>query len=657
MLDLAFDLQETSRARLPDHHDRRAGRAGGEAARRHAERAGLSVLAAAWDDGVRRRGRAVPPAARRLRGGVGGLYLAPLRAGRCPTARCRSPAFRRYLVQDYLFLIHFARAKALAVFKAESLEAMRDKAAAIAAILRRDAAAPRATAPNGASSEAAVRADAGSGRDGELHPLRDRPRPRRRHPRPRSGARALHGGLWRGGAAHPGRPARARRRATPTRAGSIPMPAEDYQALARGRRGADRRARARAMAATARFALLAADFAEAARLEARFWQQGLDARRGMRDPRRHVRRRGQQRRRRPAAGAGARGGRRHAAALRPRRRDGSRRAPAAPGRTSTTRAASPTARHPALRAGPRGALPRRGDRGLRRQPTPRGETPIPCIRCNQTVKFQRPGGAGPRPRLRGAGHRPLRPPRRGAGRRRSCTAPPTPRATRATSCSPPRRTQLAFSPLPARRLAGQGGGAGRGGAARPARSRRSRTARTSASSPPAATTRWWRASARMRRSRARSCTSTAGCSAGTRASRATRWGRGAASAWRRGTGEQPLYVAALDAARRRVVVGAARGAAAGRGRGRRGELAVPAARRRRFACEVKLRAREAPQPATAAWDADAGLLRVRPAAPAIAAPGQACVLYDGDRVLGGGFIRAAAARRGAAAIDTAGTAA
>jgi uncharacterized protein (TIGR03643 family) len=44
-------------------------------------------------------------------------------------------AFQHYLIQDYLFLIHFARAKALAVLKGESLAAMRDKAAAVLAIL------------------------------------------------------------------------------------------------------------------------------------------------------------------------------------------------------------------------------------------------------------------------------------------------------------------------------------------------------------------------------------------------------------------------------------------------------------------------------------------------------------------------------------------
>jgi thiaminase/transcriptional activator TenA len=44
-------------------------------------------------------------------------------------------AFRRYLVQDYLFLIEFARAYALAVYKAPTLEDMRAAAAAVSAIL------------------------------------------------------------------------------------------------------------------------------------------------------------------------------------------------------------------------------------------------------------------------------------------------------------------------------------------------------------------------------------------------------------------------------------------------------------------------------------------------------------------------------------------
>jgi tRNA-specific 2-thiouridylase len=57
-------------------------------------------------------------------------------------------------------------------------------------------------------------------------------------------------------------------------------------------------------------------------------------------------------------------------------------------------------------------------------------------------------------------------------------------------------------------------------------------------------------------------------------------------------------------------------------------------------CHVKLRAREAPQPAAVQafrqgppWEA-----LVRLEVPALAAPGQACVFYDGARVLGGGFI-------------------
>jgi tRNA-specific 2-thiouridylase len=69
------------------------------------------------------------------------------------------------------------------------------------------------------------------------------------------------------------------------------------------------------------------------------------------------------------------------------------------------------------------------------------------------------------------------------------------------------------------------------------------------------------------------------------------------------------------------------------------------------ACQVKLRARETPQAATVsgtAWGAEVHL-----AAPALPAPGQACVFYDGDRILGGGFIRRPDA---AATVDAAGDA-
>jgi thiaminase/transcriptional activator TenA len=43
--------------------------------------------------------------------------------------------FRRYLVQDYLFLIHFARAYALAVVKADDLAGMRSAAATLTALI------------------------------------------------------------------------------------------------------------------------------------------------------------------------------------------------------------------------------------------------------------------------------------------------------------------------------------------------------------------------------------------------------------------------------------------------------------------------------------------------------------------------------------------
>ena len=120
-------------------------------------------------------------------------------------------------------------------------------------------------------------------------------------------------------------------------------------------------------------------------------------------------------------------------------------------------------------------------------------------------------------------------------------------------------------------------------------------------------------------------------------------------------GEAPLFVAAIDAPRRRVVV-------APRAALPRAEVEVaevnwlgppPPAAGPPLRCRVKLRAREAPQPAAVAWDGV--VARLRPDATAVAAPGQAAVFYDGDRVLGGGFVRAG--RGAAGAVDSPGAAA
>jgi tRNA-specific 2-thiouridylase len=106
-----------------------------------------------------------------------------------------------------------------------------------------------------------------------------------------------------------------------------------------------------------------------------------------------------------------------------------------------------------------------------------------------------------------------------------------------------------------------------------------------------------------------------------------------------GGAQERLFVTALDAPRRRVVVGPR--AALPQTEVEAGEVnwlvAPPAAPIR---VQAKLRGREAPHGATASWDAATGLLRLVLDAPNVVAPGQACVLYDGDRVLGGGVLRA-----------------
>ena len=61
---------------------------------------------------------------------VGHDFVRRLGDGSLPEA-----CYRHYLVQDYLFLVHFARAYALAVYKSDTLEDMRQAAATLDALI------------------------------------------------------------------------------------------------------------------------------------------------------------------------------------------------------------------------------------------------------------------------------------------------------------------------------------------------------------------------------------------------------------------------------------------------------------------------------------------------------------------------------------------
>lgn len=111
---------------------------------------------------------------------------------------------------------------------------------------------------------------------------------------------------------------------------------------------------------------------------------------------------------------------------------------------------------------------------------------------------------------------------------------------------------------------------------------------------------------------------------------------------RRGLGiasDQPLYVVRLDPATRRVVVGPE--AALGKRRVRLrdvnwlGERPLSA---QGVALSVKIRSAHGPAPATVFAGPDGGAEVVFDTPERAVAPGQACVFYDGTRLLGGGFI-------------------
>src|SRR6202521_3507409 len=74
----------------------------------------------------------------RLRAAAGAIWPAYTRHGfvlRLARGDLPEAAFRRYLVQDYLFLLRFARAWGLAVYKSETLAEMRRAQSLVAATL------------------------------------------------------------------------------------------------------------------------------------------------------------------------------------------------------------------------------------------------------------------------------------------------------------------------------------------------------------------------------------------------------------------------------------------------------------------------------------------------------------------------------------------
>ena len=277
--------------------------------------------------------------------------------------------------------------------------------------------------------------------------------------------------------------------------------------------------------------------------------------------------------------AGLRRRRRHPAALRPWRRGREEgrllRRPGHPRRPPGRRAA----RHPALRARLREPLPRRGDGGLRRRLPARRDAGA-LHRLQPHGQVPRPAADRARPRRRGAGHRPLCPPRDGRGGAGAAPRRRSRRATRAISCSPPRPSSSTscasrWAACPRARRA-------RWPSASTWRWPTSPTARTSASCPTATTPRVVQKLRPEAPSRARSSTSTAGVlgrhdgivryTVGQR--------RGLALGERNGTDNEPLYVVKLEPETRRVVVGPRSCARPQRDRALRPELARPRLRRR-----------------------------------------------------------------------------
>jgi len=197
-------------------------------------------------------------------------FVAQLGAGTLPEA-----AFRRYLVQDYRFLIHFGRAYALAVYKSDTLADMRAAAAGMRAILDDEmdlhvefcrgwglTPADLEAAPEDGPTLAYTRYVLETGLRGDVLDLHTALAPCI------VGYAEIGAALAEEGTAmHAGHPYRA----------WVGMYAgDDYQAVARDHVTLlDRLWHTRA--GDGRFEALSRIFGEATRLEADFWQMGLDA--------------------------------------------------------------------------------------------------------------------------------------------------------------------------------------------------------------------------------------------------------------------------------------------------------------------------------------------------------------------------------------------
>ena len=185
-------------------------------------------------------------------------------------------AFRHYLAQDYLFLIHFARAYALAAYKADDLADMRAAAATMTALLDVEmrmhveycagwglTEADMAAVPEDPACVAYTRFVLDRGMAGDLLDLQVALVP----------CVVGYGVIGTGLAANP---KTKRGTANPYDAWISMYAGEEYLAVVRDTVAQlDRLAVSRG--GEARFAALAKNFRLATELEAGFWQMGLDA--------------------------------------------------------------------------------------------------------------------------------------------------------------------------------------------------------------------------------------------------------------------------------------------------------------------------------------------------------------------------------------------